>query len=86
MIELIFTIIVGIVLWSFLGFLFLLCSSDNVTFLFRSRFEFVNPVYFYKNSDLNIFESIFVSTFMGLICPIGTIIYWICKLFRFWVN
>ena len=32
------------------------------------------------NSKLNVFGAILVSILMSLICPIGTIIYWIYKL------
>ena len=83
----IFLIIVGLILWSFLGLLLLLCFNSEGRFPFgASGFEFINPVYLYKNSKVNIFGAIFVSILMGLICPIGTIIYWIYKLFHLWVN
>lgn len=80
----IFLIIMGVVLWSFLGLLLLVCFNDEGRFPFwASGFEFVNPVYLYENSKLNAFGAILVSIFMGLICPIGTIIYWVYKLFTF---
>lgn len=43
-------------------------------------FEFVNPNWIYRNYRVNRFGSIFLSTLYGLLCPIGTIIYWIYKL------
>ena len=82
MIELILTIIAGIALWSFLGILFIIVFFENGPFG-AEGFEFVNPVYIYKNSKVNIFGAIIVSIFMSLICPIGTIIYWFYKLCTF---
>lgn len=85
MIELILTIAAGILLWSFLGLIFIaIIFVDTGDTLFGAEgFEFVNPIYIYKNSKLNVFGAIFVSIFMNLICPIGTIIYWIYKLCTF---
>ena len=43
-------------------------------------FEYVNPNWIYRNYQVNIFGSIFLSVLYSLLCPIGTIIYWIYKL------
>lgn len=85
MIELILTIAAGILLWSFLGLIFIaIIFVDTGETLFKADgFEFVNPIYIYKNSKVNIFGAIIVSIFMSLICPIGTIIYWFYKLCTF---
>lgn len=79
MTELILTITAGILLWSFLGILFIVVFLEIGPFN-AEGFEFVNPIHIYKNSKMNIFGAIFVSILMSLICPIGTIIYWIYKL------
>lgn len=73
-------VIFYICFWSFLGILWL--SIFNPPFKAKG-FEFVNPIYIYKNSSVNIFGAFVLMIFMSLICPIGTIIYWFYKLCTF---
>ena len=75
-------IIILLSIWSFLGFGILIASAEGEFFIFNSKgFEFVNPVHIYENSNLNVFGAIIVSILTSLICPIGTILYWLYKLF-----
>jgi hypothetical protein len=74
------TIIWISILWSILGFVLLLFSAMEGGILDAQGFEFVNPVYIYKNCRVNAFGAILVAFLLSLICPIGTICYWIYKL------
>ena len=75
-------IIIILSIWSFLGLGILIASAEGEFFIFNSKgFEFVNPIHIYENSNLNVFGSIFVSILTSFICPIGTIFYWLYKLF-----
>lgn len=58
---------------NFVGIVFAFCFKCD-------GFEFVNPNWIYRNYRVNKFGAIFLSVLFGLICPIGTIIYWIYKL------
>jgi hypothetical protein len=68
------------ILWSLLGFVLLLFFAMEGGILDAQGFEFVNPVYIYKNSLVNAFGTILMTFLFSLICPIGTICYWIYKL------
>ena len=46
-------------------------------------FEFCNPLWLYKNYSVNVFGAIFLALVYNLLCPIGTICYWIYKLCTF---
>ena len=46
-------------------------------------FEFCNPLWIYKNYSVNVFGAILLALIYNLLCPIGTIGYWIYKLCTF---
>ena len=46
-------------------------------------FEFCNLLWIYKNYSVNIFGTIVLALVYNLLCPIGTIGYWIYKLCTF---
>ena len=69
------------IIWSILGFAILLFSAlEGDCILDAQGLEFVNPVYIYRNCRVNVFGAILVASLLSLICPIGTICYWIYKL------
>jgi hypothetical protein len=62
--------------WNFFGWLIGLCFRCD-------GFQFVNPKWICENYNVNRFDGIFLSILFGLLCPIGTIIYWFYKLCTF---
>ena len=75
------TIIWVSILWSILGFATLLFSTMDGNYILDAEgIEFVNPVYIYRKCRVNAFGAILVAFLFSLICPIGTICYWIYKL------
>ena len=71
--------IILIVLWSILGFLIPMCTS-----LGEDGFCYVNPIYIYNRWKVNWFGCFILTLIFSLICPLGTIGYWLyflCKLF-----
>ena len=75
------TIIWISVFWSVFGFVVLLLSAaEGDCILGAEGLEFVNPVYIYRKCRVNAFGAILVAFLFSLICPIGTICYWIYKL------
>ena len=68
-------------MWSAIGFASLLDMAANGEYIFDAEgIEFVNPVFIYKKCRVNAFGAILVAFLFSLICPIGTICYWIYKL------
>lgn len=73
-----FVIIFAFIMWNFIAMMIL---AVNITLPFDAKgFEFVNPVYIYRHCRVNIFGAFVLMILMSLICPIGTICYWIYKL------
>lgn len=66
-------------IWSAIGFAICLGEASNLPFG-AEGFEFVNPIFVYKRCRVNVFGAIVMTIFTSLICPYGTIIYWIYKL------
>jgi hypothetical protein len=71
-----------IVCWSVAGLImtFLLSGSTQGVMGLSSGFEFVNPVFIYKNVRVNWFGAIALTVCYSLLCPIGTVCYWLYKL------
>lgn len=63
-----------VVSWSVVGFMI----SDIV--INSEGFEYVNPVWIYKRYRVNYFGAAVICILYNLICPIGSICYWIYKL------
>ena len=42
--------------------------------------EFANPIWIYNRYKVNVFGTIVLSIVFNLICPIGTVFYWLYKL------
>ena len=63
-----------VVSWSVVGFVL----SDIV--INSEGFEYVNPVWIYKRYRVNYFGAAVLCILYNLICPIGSICYWIYKL------
>ena len=63
-----------VVSWSVVGFVLsdILINSEG--------FEYVNPVWIYKRYRVNYFGAAVLCILYNLICPIGSICYWIYKL------
>jgi hypothetical protein len=68
--------LIVILAWDFFGLGIGLCFRCD-------GFQFVNPKWIYENYNVNRFGAIFLSILFGLICPIGTAIYWLYKLCTF---
>lgn len=73
-------IIILVGLWSAISFFILLLDSPDGLPFEAEGFEFVNPVYIYRRCRVNVFGAILISLLMSLICPFGTVGYWIYKL------
>lgn len=77
--ETVAMIIALIMVWNMLGFI-IVCFSH----LGDDGFPYVNPFYIYQRSKVNWFGCFILTLIFSLICPIGTVGYWlyyICKLF-----
>lgn len=69
--------------WNIIGFFIIaicLSAMSNGAMGHANGMEFVNPVHVYKYNKVNWFGAILVATLYGLICPIGTLVYWLYKL------
>ena len=72
-----------IVAWSAAGGFVLVVGSccANKGILQMSRgWEFVNPIYVHKYNHVNWFGAFLVALLYNLLCPLGSIGYWIYKL------
>jgi hypothetical protein len=67
------TFILIAVVHNFFGFIISSWIGSN-------GFEFVNPIWIYKHCYVNVFGAIFLCLLANLLCPIGSIVYWIYKL------
>ena len=63
-----------VVTWSVVGF------TVYMTAINSEGFEYVNPVWIYKRYRVNYFGAAVLCILYNLICPIGSICYWIYKL------
>lgn len=63
-----------VIVWSAVGFAVAFTAIDS------EGFEYVNPVWIYKKYHVNYFGAALICIFYNLICPIGSICYWIYKL------
>lgn len=43
-------------------------------------FEFMNPLWWYRNYSVNLFGAVICSLGFNILCPIGAICYWFYKL------
>ena len=55
-------------------------ECSNGPFSELEGFEFLNPVWWYRNYKVNVFGAIIVSLLFTVLCPIFAIGYWIYKL------
>jgi hypothetical protein len=59
---------------NFFGVIFTACFRDC------EGFEYVNPIWIYQHYRVNIFGCVLLTVVYNLLCPIGSIIYWLYKL------
>ncbi len=71
-------IILIIVLYNVFGLVAFLPIASMFTRAYG--FEFINPIWLYKHTSVNVFGAIFLSIVFNLMCPIIAIIYWLYKL------
>lgn len=64
--------IVVLIIWHIFGFMVALCFDS---------FDYVNPMWIYKNTNVNVFGAFLLTIFFNMICPIASLCYWIYKLF-----
>ena len=71
-------------IWEGLVFIVMLWSAVglvvSMTAINSEGFEYVNPVWIYKRYRVNYFGAAVLCILYNLICPIGSICYWIYKL------
>ena len=76
-------IIWGLIIWHIIGIL-IYCTIAAITtedyFIPIYGWELVNPYWIYNNFKVNVFGAIVLSIIFGILCPIGTVIYWFYKL------
>ena len=63
-----------VVTWNVVGFTVSMIAINS------EGFEYVNPVWIYKRYRVNYFGAGVLCILYNLICPIGSICYWIYKL------
>lgn len=73
-------VVVGIV-WSVIGLFIALAVGDLFPmFAGAEGLEFVNPRFIYKHVHVNFFGCLLLTIACNLLCPIGSILYWMYKL------
>ena len=76
-------IFLGLFLWSALGAYALKGYEDcSVVYINEDRGKFcpyLNPVWIWKNYKLNIIGTLLLTILFNIVCPIISIIYWVCK-------
>lgn len=65
------------IVWSLLGALFLIIVGVLDKF---DDFSFVNPIKIYKTYRVNYFGAALICIIYNLLCPVGSIGYWIYKI------
>ena len=75
-------IIAIVIFWNIVGLIIkcLLFQSTSGPIGLSDGFEYVNPVFIYKNTRVNWFGAIILTLYYSLLCPIGTVCYWFYKL------
>ena len=68
------TLVFTVVIWSVVG------VTVSMTAINSEGLEYVNPVWIYKRYRVNYFGAAVLCILYNLICPIGSICYWIYKL------
>lgn len=73
-------IVVGIV-WSVIGLFIALALDDLLPAVHAANgLEFVNPKFIYEHVRVNYFGCLLLTIACNLLCPIGSILYWMYKL------
>ena len=67
-------LVFNVVTWSVVGLTVSMTAIDS------EGLEYVNPVWIYKRYRVNYFGAAVLCILYNLICPIGSICYWIYKL------
>ena len=75
--NIIFKIVLCFMAWS-LGGALILCISGIFTQF--NDFSYVNPIKIYKTYRVNYFGAALICIIYNLLCPIGSIGYWIYKI------
>lgn len=57
--------------WAIVGLAICLCFENR---------DYVNPIWIYQNSNVNIFGAFVLTILFNLIFPIYSLWYWLCKL------
>ena len=76
----IFKIIFCSIVWSLCGTLFLIIVGVLDEF---DDFSFLNPIKIYKTYHVNYFGAALICIIYNLMCPVGSIGYWIYKICTF---
>jgi hypothetical protein len=73
------------IFWHLIGGVVLMSlqSADVRPVYMSTGFEFVNPVYVYNTTKVNVFGAVVVSLLLGACFPICTMLYWFYKLCTF---
>ena len=71
------TFIVLLFMWSLFGF------PIVIPFIHSYCFQWLNPIWIYKQYDVNYFGAAMICIFYNLLSPICSICYWVYKLFAF---
>ena len=73
--------VVLLICWSVVGLVIWCTATTNGTKIrYADLFEWLNPIWIYRNYEVNFFGAIVVCVLYNLICPIGSICYWFYKL------
>lgn len=78
-----FNFLVIFIGWNFFGCVCFIivgsCNCDGAIGL-ADGWEFVNPVHVHEYNHVNWFGAIVVALFYNLLCPVGSLVYWVYKL------
>lgn len=71
-----------VILWSIVGITFWLVTATVVTtkLYLANPFEWLNPIWIYRNYKVNFFGTAVICVLYNLICPVASICYWFYKL------
>ena len=77
MVAIIIYLILGMILWSVIGYLLLWSSNTQPSY---ADLEYVNPKWIWKHYRVNWFGCFWLIILFSLISPFGTLGYWFYKL------
>ena len=75
----IFDIVFTLAIWSFIGYIvsdiIMYCYKGEIRYI--NRFEYLNPMWLYRNFRVNCLGCALLTILHNLLCPLGAAYYWL---------